>query len=332
MGRVLNMVSLAGVASLVAQAVPTLAQDILVPTDEQVRQMRDAAPGAPQVAPKAPRRILVWGHLYTHPPNPFAARALEVLGEKTGAFEAVVSQDPQDLLPDRLAEFDGLVMNNIHEPDPFVPRNFGELPKAEQEAARAQDAAVRESILDFVAGGKGLIGIHAATAALQGWAEYGEMMGGYYQSHIHQEVPIKLDEPDHPINACFAGRGFRINDEIYFLTEQHPREKYRVLLSLDLSQMDDPGKRADKDYPITWVRKCGEGRVFYCSLGHAPETYWNPLFLAHVLAGIQFALGDLEADATGGGLHVIHEWHGSLLDPGRCAGPASFAASSRPRR
>jgi type 1 glutamine amidotransferase len=41
-----------------------------------------------------------------------------------------------------------------------------------------------------------------------------------------------------------------------------------------------------------------KGRVFYCSLGHREDIFWNPLVLRHYLAGIQFAFGDLEADAT----------------------------------
>ena len=62
--------------------------------------------------------------------------------------------------------------------------------------------------------------------------------------------------------------------------------------------MPDPGKRKDGDYVISWVRPYGKGRVFYCSLGHEPSSYYNPHVLRHYLAGIQFALGDLEADAT----------------------------------
>ena len=42
----------------------------------------------------------------------------------------------------------------------------------------------------------------------------------------------------------------------------------------------------------------GKGRTFYCSLGHRQEIYVNPMILRHYLAGIQFALGDLECDAT----------------------------------
>ena len=43
--------------------------------------------------------------------------------------------------------------------------------------------------------------------------------------------------------------------------------------------------------------KAGDGRVFYTVLGHSESTHWNPLFLRHLLAGLQFALGDLEAPA-----------------------------------
>lgn len=273
------------------------AEEVLLPTDEQIARIRQATPDKAPAQPLKPRRLLVWGHPYAHLPVPFASKALEIIGEKTGAFQAVVSDDQTLLLPEKLAGFDALVMNNIHEREPFLPRNFAELEADVQAKAQEESAAIRRSILEYVAAGRGIVGIHAATAALQDWAEYGELMGGFYAAHVTQEVPIKIDDPDHPVNACFEGRGFRIHDEIYFLTEPRPRSKYRVLLSLDLTQMADPGQRPDKDYPVSWVRTYGAGRVFYCSLGHFPDTYWNPLFLQHLLAGVQFALGDLAADA-----------------------------------
>jgi type 1 glutamine amidotransferase len=218
---------------------------------------------------------------------------MEILGRKTGAFEAVVSDDPRLLLSDRLPQFDVLVMNNIHERAPFLPDDFKDLDAQQKAAAKAFDEAVKGSILEFVRGGKGIVGIHAATAAFQDWPQYGEMMGAYYGGHIHQEVAVKLDDPQHPVNACFGGKPWRILDEVYIPRDPYSRAKLRVLMSLDLSAMDDPGKRPDRDYAISWVRKYGEGRVFYTTLGHALETYWNPQFLEHLLAGIQFAAGDL---------------------------------------
>ena len=56
--------------------------------------------------------------------------------------------------------------------------------------------------------------------------------------------------------------------------------------------------RDDNDYPIAWIRQHGKGRVFYTSLGHHPDLFWDPRMLEMFLAGVQYALGDLQADAT----------------------------------
>ena len=60
----------------------------------------------------------------------------------------------------------------------------------------------------------------------------------------------------------------------------------------------DKGNRKDGFYAISWIRNYGKGRTFYCSLGHRKEIFSNPVVLKHYLAGFQFVLGDLEADAT----------------------------------
>ncbi len=281
------------------------------PTEEQLKKIEDAAPDTPPAKPAKPRKVLVWGHPWTHTPNAVAEKALEILGKKSGAYAAVVSDDPRLLLIDRIGQFDAVVMNNIHEPEPFLPPDFGKLDDERKAAAKAFDAAVKKSILDYVAGkdpngkdvpGRGIVGIHAATAAFGGWKEYGDMFGGFYSGHIGpQEVAIKIEDPKHPLNAAFEGKPFKITDEIYFFQEPYySRTKLHILLTLDLEAMKDPGKRPDKDYAVSWLRECGQGkgRLFYTTLGHEPAVYWNPLFLKHVLAGIQFATGDLPADAA----------------------------------
>ena len=81
-------------------------------------------------------------------------------------------------------------------------------------------------------------------------------------------------------------------------------DSVRVLLTVAL---DDPKieprpwngyKRPDNIYPVAWIRTYGKGRVFYNSLGHMPETFMTPEIVGHFLAGLQFLLGDLAADAT----------------------------------
>ena len=75
----------------------------------------------------------------------------------------------------------------------------------------------------------------------------------------------------------------------------------RVLISIDAKQtnMNVPGIfRKDGDFGLAWIRSHGKGRVFYSEFGHQEDVYWRPVILEHYLAGIQYALGDLQADAT----------------------------------
>ena len=70
-----------------------------------------------------------------------------------------------------------------------------------------------------------------------------------------------------------------------------------MLTSIDYNLMSDCDKglesapRKDHDFALSWIQKVGQGRVFYEALG-----YNNPDMLAHILAGMQYALGDLKAD------------------------------------
>jgi type 1 glutamine amidotransferase len=127
------------------------------------------------------------------------------------------------------------------------------------------------------------------------------MMGGTFAGHPwHQMVPVKNLAPKHPLNTMFADGDFQVNDEIYQFSNDTALPKDRkFLLELDTNKMDvSKGSRKDKTYPVSWISKYGKGRTFYCSLGHRDEIYYNPVVLKHYLAGFQYVLGDLEADAT----------------------------------
>ena len=107
--------------------------------------------------------------------------------------------------------------------------------------------------------------------------------------------------PKAPLTAPFGGRGFRIADEFYELRAPYDRTKVRLLLEVDAARMKGVEKstkygklqRTDDDYGLAWTKDYGKGRVFYSALGHYETTYMNPAMLAHFLAGIQYALGDL---------------------------------------
>ncbi len=49
------------------------------------------------------------------------------------------------------------------------------------------------------------------------------------------------------------------------------------------------------NYPCTWARMHGKGRVFYTSMGHGEETWSNPFFQAIVRGGLAWAAGSVQA-------------------------------------
>ncbi|MBE0537508.1 MAG: ThuA domain-containing protein [Phycisphaerae bacterium] len=260
-------------------------------SDEEIAKIKAAAPAKATRQPAKPRTVLVFSLCkgFKHSSIPYWDQALVAMGEKTGAYKATVSYDINMLKPENLHKFDALVLNNTTHL------------KLKQE-----DPVIQTSIMDFLKGGKGVMGIHAASDNFYDWPEMQEIMGGKFTGHpwnAGDTVAVKLDDPDHPLLKVFAGKGFKVKDEIY-LTDPplYSRQKARVLMSLDMSDARtagiDGGKHKNKDVGITWVKSVGKGRLFYGSLGHNNDlTWWTPL-LQHYLDGLQFALGDLDVDTT----------------------------------
>lgn len=269
--------------------------------DEVIEKIAAALPAKPPATPKKPRKVLLFSKTngYRHGSIPVAVRALTMLGEKTGAYTAVHSEDEAIFEADKLNTFDAVIMVNTTN-EVLRPKNDPD-DVDEQKRINAREKRLQANLVAFVSGGKGLAGVHSATDTYKNWKAYNDMMGGAFDGHPwHEEVPIKNLEPDHPVNAAFGQKGFRVTDEIYqFRKDTAQKKDRRMLLCLDGDKMDfSKGKRADKFYPVSWVAKYGKGRTFYSSLGHRDEIYWNPAVLRHYLAGFQFALGDLKAEAS----------------------------------
>ncbi len=138
------------------------------------------------------------------------------------------------------------------------------------------------------------------------WPEFNTLLGGFFKFHWNdgQDITYRIDEPTHPLNAPFTGKTpFVVVDETYtFGREVYSRKNLRVLTSVDMSAMTAADKakeqfpRPDGDHALSWVRAEQRGRVFYMSHGHNEKVYANPVLLQHLLAGIQYAIGDLKAD------------------------------------
>lgn len=259
---------------------------------EQLEKIEAAMPLVAPVAAKQQRQLLVFYRTdgYAHESIPYWNHLIKAMGEKTGAYTATLSQKYDDLMPERLARFDAVFFNNtcrMKTPEP-----------------------VKTAILAYVHGGKGFVGNHGAGDNWHDWPAGLDMLGGQFASHPFDRAQLKVDDPDNPITKVFVGQSFPFADELYAFRNGVDRSKLRVLISIDYP--NSPGVmaaceraratsnlwsvNAANDYPISWVRRFGDGRLFYCSLGHKPEVTMNPTIAAFYLAGIQYALGDLAAD------------------------------------
>jgi type 1 glutamine amidotransferase len=293
------------------------------PKPEDVAKMEAALPDKAPATPKKARKVLVYGNAngFVHSSIPLGELTIVKLGEKTGAWTATISNDPAAF--DDLSGYDAIML--VSTTGHFlIPRvDLGKAPakiasdeekKAYAEKKKEADVAVAsykekekqrfENMVTFVKEGKGLAGIHAASDAYYDFPEWGELIGGYFNGHPWGKVTVKIDDPKSPITAGFDGKEFAMADETYtFKKDPYSREKLHILTSLDVSKFSEADLKKenrpyDHDYGISWIHEFGKGRVFYCAHGHSEHVYWDKPMLEEFLAGMQYALGDLQADAT----------------------------------
>ena len=196
------------------------------PKPEHVEKVKAALPEKAPAKPKKNRKILIVSRCegFVHGSIPIGVKAIQLLGEQTGAYTAEETRELDVFNTKDLKKYDAVLFLS----------STGLNPTPEQ----------REALLEFIRGGKGIIGIHAATDSFYAWEEGAKIMGGLFCGNPWNAgctVQVKLDEPDHPINECFCGESFRVKDEIYQFKDPYSRENQRIITSLD---MDDPDTKA----------------------------------------------------------------------------------------
>jgi hypothetical protein len=267
---------------------------------EEKKAIDDALPTTAVATPKKPRKLLVldlnvgYGG---HRSIPQENYAIQKMGEITGAYTAIFSNDLDNLEYPKIKEYDAIFLNNT------VGLLF-------------EDPKVREGLIRFVREGGGIGGNHGVTYAAMDWREFHEMIGatrGVNRINNNEKLWIKIDDPKSPLNAAFHGQEFEYSDEFYRFAsgpgeEFYSRDKVHELLSVDVARTDmsqgpirfpaQPIARPDADYAVSWIRSYGQGRVFMCILGHNPTLFTTPSLAQSFLVGIQYILGDLQADST----------------------------------
>lgn len=242
--------------------------------------------------PTTPPKVLVFWKCegFAHAQAIEHAIAFYQLAAQKGYLQAEFAGDYAALQPANLAKYDALVMNNTTSLD------------------LKAHAGLERTLLDYVRGGKGYVALHGAADNFRDSPALCELLGGCFAGHPWTwrggDWKFKIDAPDSPINATLGKAPFFFGDEIYqHRTPYGDRKKIRVLVSLDFSdpktaEMNAKSQchRDTNDYPVSWTRKEGAGRVFYTSFGHDRAAYAHPKILPHILLGTLYATGNVQAE------------------------------------
>ncbi|MBT2409486.1 ThuA domain-containing protein [Streptomyces sp. ISL-12] len=182
------------------------------------------------------------------------------------------------------------------------------------------DADQQKAFENYIRGGGGYLGIHAAADTEYDWSFYGGLVGAYFDSHpAQQKATVRVEDHAHPATA-HLGDTWERTDELYNY-RTNPRDRVKVLATLDETTYQ--GGTMKGDHPIAWCQNYEGGRSFYTGLGHTKESYADEAFRAHLLGGLQYAAGQVKADCKPDkGYRKI--FNGQTLDGWKQAGPGTF--------
>lgn len=148
----------------------------------------------------------------------------------------------------------------------------------------------------YIQAGGGFVGIHSATdtESAGDWFWYRRLVGAVFKGHPGvpsnvQTAKLKVLRKDHPSTAELPD-SFSVADEWYDFKSLSDR---RIdLISVDESSYNGGGHGVY--HPIAWYHEFDGGRSFYTGVGHNANNFSNPIYMEHLLGGIEYAIGNNE--------------------------------------
>lgn len=225
-----------------------------------------------------PPKVLVFSKTagFYHNSIPNGIEAIQNLGEENG-FEVDTTTNASMFTEDTLKQYSAVIFLST----------TGDVLDKYQEADFER----------YIQAGGGYVGIHAAADTEYEWGWYGRMVGGYFLDHpgINDPHPNVQEGVVHVEDSTHASTEFLPNpwqrtDEWYSYKEFN--DEVNVLLTVDEDSYEGG---ADMGYhPMAWYHEYDGGRAFYTGLGHTKESFTEDLYLDHILAGIEYAIGENE--------------------------------------
>ena len=151
------------------------------------------------------------------------------------------------------------------------------------------DASQQQAFEAYITNGGRFLGGHAAADTEYDWPFYGELLGGYFESHPNNpnilEATLIKTANAHPATAHLESQ-FTRADEWYNYKSVRP--SITPVLLLDESSYKG-GNQGDY-HPISWYTTFGKAKSFYIGGGHTKQAYDEPNFRQHIKAALMWCL------------------------------------------
>ncbi|MFD4479245.1 ThuA domain-containing protein [Streptomyces sp. NPDC058471] len=252
---------------------------------------------------QAGERVLVFSKTadFRHDSIPEGIAAIKELGAANG-FTVDATEDAKAFTAKNLARYDAVIWLST----------TGDVLDGKQQAA----------FEGYIKKGGGYVGVHAAADTEYDWPFYGGLAGAYFQSHpAIQPAKVRVEDHGHPSTAHLPGIWDRTDE--WYNYRSNPRDRAHVLASLDESSYT--GGSMSGDHPIAWCQDYQGGRSFYTGSGHTKESFADPAYRTHLLGGIRWATGAVQADCRPEkGYTPLFDGTAKSLEAWKQAGPGSF--------
>ena len=150
------------------------------------------------------------------------------------------------------------------------------------------DPGQQAALERYLHSGDGWVGVHGAADAEYDWPWYSALVGAQFRRHPAVQAATVVVDPAGRSLAGPVPEKWRRSDEWYDFRAD-PRGRVRVLATVDETTYDGGGMGAD--HPIAWCHDYDGGRSWYTAMGHTVESFHEPLYVAHLAAGLRYVTG-----------------------------------------
>jgi uncharacterized protein len=213
------------------------------------------------------RALIFWGGWEGHEPGEFAEKFRRILVAESFSVRVVNNLEPL-ADPAALADLALIV--------PIVTMSS------------ISDAQLK-GVCAAVRTGAGIAGCHGGMCdSFRAATEWQFMTGGQWVAHpgdLQVTYTVHITDRDHEITKGIDD--FQFRSEQYYM---HVDPAVKVLATTRFPIADGPHvPNGPVDMPVVWTKRYGQGRVFYCSLGHHPDELAVPAFSELMRRGFLWA-------------------------------------------